>query len=167
MAYEHPTAWVGTYPGYRDPERLRPKRYYKRGQSGNRHPRYPFPADFLCDERLLMVIGAFVELHGLSEAEGRACAALLAGYTAEWEVAGRIKVEVRTAIIHLKHAREKLGVRTREQLVATLWPTYERFRPRVLLLPRLDPALLELEPDDECFNRLLLRIGRRAEQAAD
>jgi DNA-binding CsgD family transcriptional regulator len=158
MTYQHPTLWVD------DRTRSHPRRKARRNadRNGETLPKrlpsvYPFPIDFLCDERLAMVLGRLVREAGVTEAQARVLAAILAGYTTERQIAHRLTISVYTVKRHLQdlRARHNLrGVSGRERdqkpaLAALYWRYYLPLRPQILLLPRLDPALLELEPRHE------------------
>lgn len=155
MTYQQPTAWVGDY-SVAHPDRQKRRSAARHGDTlPGRFPRvYPFPIDFLCDERLLALLGVLVREAGLTEAQARVAAALVAGYTTNRMIADRLTISPLTVRRVLNALYRRFGITAsvpatglrRAQLATRLWPYYAPLRPRILLLPRLDPALIALEP---------------------
>lgn len=151
MAYTTPTSWRYKYlDGCRNWQRNADNRRKGRGIPKVLRSCYSFPIDFLDDERLETILGVLVRERGLTQQEARVCTALMAGYTTNRQIAGRLSVDHLSAEAKIAIVYKKFGVTgqsARAALAALLWRDYGALRPRCCyLLPRLDPALLGLEP---------------------
>lgn len=106
---------------------------------------YPFPIDFLDEERLTVVLGALCREAEITESQAKVVAALLAGYGSDRLIGDRIGI-TRTRVRNtLTLLRKRFGFTSRAHLARGFWPIYDGLRGHALLLPRVEPYQLPEE----------------------